>query len=141
MAVDPAFSAAVAARTGQPADDALLEQLLQETLAYVRLLAPCQRSVWVTWADLPEDIQAIVVAACARAVENPSNIRQQTIGEYSVTYSGAGDFNNGPFSNSETRIITALAGCGGGIKTVTMLTPAPLRIETLEPVGLPDPKE
>ena len=141
MAVDPAFSAAVAARAGQPTDDAQMEQLLLEALAYVRLLAPCQRSVWVTWADLPEDIQAIVVAATARSVENPSNIRQQTIGEYSVTYSGASDFNNGPFSNSETRIITALAGCGGGIKTVAMVTPDLLRIETLEPVGLPDPKE
>lgn len=140
MAVDPAFQAAVDARTGQPVDADLLEQLLSETMAYVRLLAPCQRSVWVTWADLPEDIQAIVAAACARAVENPSNIRQQTIGEYSVTYAGANDYNNGPFSNSETRIITALAGCGGGIKTVTMLTPEPLRLETLEPV-LSDPKE
>ena len=142
MAVDPAFSAAVAARTGQTMDDALLEQLLMETMAYVRLLAPCKRSVWLTWADLPEDIQAIVVASASRTVENPNNIRQQTIGEYSVTYSGAGEFNNGPFSNSETRIITALAGCGGGLKTVTMLTPDPVDIGPLDDYyGLLDPKE
>jgi len=140
MAVDPDFAAAVAARSGQPVDDALLEQMLNEIMAYVRLLAPCQRSVWLTWADLPMDVQAVVVAAAARAVDNPSGIRQQTIGEYSVTYAGANDFNNGPFSNSETRIITAEGGCGGGIKTVAMLTPEPLNIETLDGFSLVDPK-
>lgn len=132
MAVDVNFAAAITARTGQPFDDALLEQLLNEAMAYVRILAPCQRSVWLTWADTSTDVQAIVVSAVARYLDNPTNVRQQTIGEYSVTYASASDVNNGPFSASEARVITAEAGCGGGLKTISMLTPEPIDIALLD---------
>lgn len=132
MAVDSALTAAVAARNGQPVDEDWLEQALAEAMAYVRLLAPCKRSTWVGYSDLPADVQSVVIASLARAADNPRGIKQETIGEYSYTLVSGANSETGPFNRAEARIITGNSGCGGQLTSVTMTLP-PLRV-----LGTPD---
>lgn len=106
---------ALIARTGSSDYDSVwVDAVFAESLAYVRLLAPCKRSAWVDWDTLPEDVQAVVTSAMARLALNPRGIRQETIGEYSYTVAGQSAVDGGFFSVPEARIIGAVAGCGGG---------------------------
>lgn len=124
---------ALVARTGSLDHDAdWVDAVFSEAMAYVRLLAPCKRSVWVDWASLPEDIQSMVTSGMARVANNPRGIRQETIGEYSYTVAGNSAVDGGFFTPTETRIISAVAGCGGGIRTVPMTFEAPLHLDAPE---------
>jgi hypothetical protein len=130
-----ALLAAVEARSGVEVDEDWLVVAADEVLTFVRLLAPCKRNEWTSISALPSDVQSVVVSALARMASNPRGIRQETIGEYSYTLAGvnaAGGVGTGPFSPSEARVITAVAGCGGGFKSVPMVVPAPLRIDAPE---------
>lgn len=53
-----------------------------------------RRSVEVTYshgyATLPDDIVAVALASAARVIENPSGVRQESIGRYSYTFAGEG---------------------------------------------------
>jgi hypothetical protein len=109
-------------------DDHWLTVLEAEAMAYVRLLAPCKRDTWLTFANLPADVQIIVSAALSRFAENPQGYRQMTIGEFSYTV-GNGGSARGPFSASEAQVIRSAAGCSGELVSVQMTTPAPLNIE------------
>lgn len=114
--------------TGQPVDLGWLEQALAVIVAYVKVLAPCKKDEWVTVDDLPDDIIAVIVAALARWMVNPRNLRQETIGEYSYT---VGSTDGELFSDMEKRIIAGIAGCGGSFKSVTMpVVPAPVAMTT-----------
>ena len=115
--------------TGQPVDLGWLEQAVAVIVAYVKVLAPCKKDEWVTIDDLPDDIIAVMVAALARWMVNPRNLRQETIGEYSYTIGAASD--GELFSDMEKRIIAGIAGCGGSFKSVTMpVVPAPVAMTT-----------
>ena len=115
--------------TGQPVDLGWLEQALAVIVAYVKVLAPCKKDEWVTVDDLPDDVIAVIVAALARWMVNPRNLRQETIGEYSYTIGAASD--GELFSDMEKRIIAGIAGCGGSFKSVTMpVVPAPVAMTT-----------
>lgn len=112
--------------TGQPVDLGWLEQALAVIVAYVKVLAPCKRDEWVTIDDLPDDVIAVIVAALARWMVNPRNLRQETIGEYSYT---VGSSDGELFSDMEKRIIAGIAGCGGSFKSVTMpVSPGPVQM-------------
>ena len=113
--------------TGQPVDLGWLEQALAIIVAYVKVLAPCKKDEWVTIDDMPDDIVAVIVAALARWMVNPRNLRQETIGEYSYTVSSGSD--GELFSDMEKRIISGIAGCGGSFKSVRMgVTPPPVHM-------------
>ena len=117
---------ALVARTGSSDHDpAWVDSVFVEAMAYVRLLAPCKRSVWTDWVSLPSDVQAVITSAMARVALNPRGIRQETIGEYSYTVAGQSAVDGGFFSAPEARIIGAAAGCGGSVRTVRL---------TLDPV-------
>ena len=118
---------AIEDRTGQPVDEAWLETVVNELMAYIRMLAPCKRDEWETIEDLPSDITAILVAAIARIMLNPRNLRQETIGEYSYTVGTGG--NGDMFTDLERRVISSIAGCGGSFKSVRMgVTPPPVKM-------------
>ena len=112
--------------TGQPVDLGWLEQALAIIVAYVKVLAPCKKDEWGTIDDMPDDIVAVIVAALARWLVNPRNLRQETIGEYSYT---VGSSDGELFSDMEKRIISSIAGCGGSFKSVRMgVTPPPVKM-------------
>ena len=123
---------AVSARIGRTIDSTWVDTALAEAMAYVRLLAPCKKATWLSWGDLPLDVQAVVAAAIARFAENPRGYRQETIGEYSYTVGSGSVGTNGPFTAAEARIIASESGCGGSFKTVHMTSPAPLSLEVPE---------
>ncbi|MFZ9392585.1 MAG: hypothetical protein ACO28P_01395 [Ilumatobacteraceae bacterium] len=123
---------AVTDRLGRAPDQQWLDQASLEAFAYIRLFAPCSRDQWLDWGDLPDDVAAVLVAALSRMADNPRGYRQETIGEYSYTLAGGGASSTGPFSPSEARIIAAVAGCGGSIKTIRVSSPAPLPIDAPE---------
>ena len=124
---------ALVARTGSTDHDPLwVDAIFLEALAYVRVLAPCKRAVWVDWDTLPADVQSVVTSAMARVSMNPRGIRQETIGEYSYTVAGNSAVDGGFFAPGETRVITSSAGCGGEIRTV------PLTLDPVLPLDTPE---
>ena len=124
---------ALVARTGSSDHDPdWVDAVFAESLAYVRLLAPCKRSVWLDWATLPDDVRAVVTSAMSRMAMNPRGIRQETIGEYSYTIAGQSPVDGGFFTGYEARIIGAIAGCGGGIRTVPVSLELPLNLDAPE---------
>jgi hypothetical protein len=130
-----ALEQAVEARSGVDVDPEWLAVAAAETLTYVRLLAPCKRSEWTSWAALPLDVQVVCVASLSRMASNPRGIRQETIGEYSYTLAGSSSGSGtgtGPFSGAEARVITSASGCGGALKSVHVTAPAPLDIDNPE---------
>lgn len=135
MALDPDLVAAVGDRTGAVVDEAWLEWAYAEVMATIRLSAPCKRATWLAYADLPADVQAAVVSSLSRMSQNPRGIRQETIGEYSYTLT-ASNGPGGPFTSTEARIIAALAGCGGSVKSVPFTSPDVLVLDAPEANGL-----
>lgn len=54
---------------------------------------PLQVSVTYShgYQTIPDDIRGVCISVAARAYSNPSGLRGETIGSYSVQYAGAGD--------------------------------------------------
>jgi len=123
MAVHEDLVAAVSARLGEAVDVQFLEQAYAETMAFLRVLAPCRRKEWLQWEVCPPDIQAVLVTSLARQAANPRGIRQESIGEYSYTFSN-GSAGLMPFTAMEQRVINAESECGGRIRSVKMTKPA-----------------
>jgi hypothetical protein len=117
----------------QPVDVARAKAILDQGMTYVRLLAPCKKSVWLTYEDLPHDVKVALIAAGARMLSAPNGVRQETIGEYSVTYGGSGSSDAGVFLPSEARVIASIAGCGGSFRTIPMTSPAVLDLARTMP--------
>lgn len=134
-AVPPDLLDALEALLGEVVDSAWLEQVLALAMAYLHLLAPCKKDEWLGWDDLPVDVQTIVIAAIVRHHSNPRGIRQETIGEYSYTLDAgvtASNSGGGPFSRDEARLVSAIAGCGGSFKSVKIVSPDVLPLDTPE---------
>jgi hypothetical protein len=136
---DP-FIDAIQALLGMSVDQARAGALLDQAMVYVRLLAPCKATVWDAYAKLPVDVQHVVQAAVARSFTSPVGVRQETIGEYSVTYSGgSASSSTGPFTSDEGRVIGLTAGCGSAkLKTIHVGGNAPLHIDPVELIGVSD---
>lgn len=114
-------------------DQYWLEQAYAEAMAYIRMIAPGKKLEWLEYADLPTDVQTILIAALLRKHSNPRGIRQESIGEYSYTISSdAVRVDAGPFSYSEVKLIKFAAGAGTSMSSVTMLLPPVL------PFAMPD---
>ena len=123
-----------------PVDVARSKALLDQAMVYVRLLAPCKAATWLTYADLPHDVKVMLIAAVGRLFSAPNGVRQETIGEYSVTYGSGGTADTGPFTAAEAKVITQTAGCSGSgkLKTVHVGGNTPLHIDPVELNGVSD---
>lgn len=85
--------------------------VLDEGMAYIRDLAPCQVEVWLRPEDLPPDVATVLAVAANRRPKTADGILSETIGDYQYTRAA----NSGAyFTPDEQRIIRKVAACGSG---------------------------
>ena len=100
-----------------------LDRILPETLAYL-LSGPasCRKLDWLTWDDLPEGVQAILVGVLARhATMGSGSVAEERIGDYSVRYSDPALFEGRIprfFNDGEELALAKLSGCSGSLYSV-----------------------
>lgn len=125
----------VAAITGKSTSREWLLLVLQEGFAHLRRLAPCQKDVWLTPADLPADVETVLVAAASRRAAGPADgIVSETIGDYTYTRAGANNTTS-YYTDEEVAIINDVSGCGsvGAIYSVAMNSATPSYGSSLPP--------
>jgi len=116
----------VQVRTGR--DDITQEWLdsaVAEMLAYlVAGPAVCRASEWLTWDDLPDPVQAILVAVLARqAVQGQGAISEERIGDYAISYSDPALFEGRVpryFNDGEEHALGRLSGCFSSLYSVAV---------------------
>lgn len=117
-----------------------LDNILPELMAYlVAIPARCKIDEWLTWDDVDPRVQAILVGSFARqATTGNTNVVQESIGDYSVKYSDPALFEGRIprfFTDGEELAIARLAGCGGGLYSVTSTGVPSIDLSTPEETG------
>jgi hypothetical protein len=101
-----------------------LDVALPELMAYL-LAGPasCKSKDWLSWDDIPDTVQAILVGVFARhGSMGLGSIAEERIGDYSVRYSDPALFEGRIprfFNDGEEVAIAKLAGCGGSLYSVS----------------------
>lgn len=104
----------IEARTGKRPSAAWAASVAGEAMAHIRRYAPCRRDEWLTPADLPPDTATVLLSVMVRTLDNPTGIRTEQAGEYSITYAGQVPTTGAPLTVEEAAIIKADAKCGRG---------------------------
>lgn len=104
----------IEARTGKRPSEQWAASVAGEAMAHIRRHAPCKRDEWITPADLPPDTATVLLSVMVRTQDNPTGIRTEQAGEYSITYAGQVPTTGSPLTDDETAIIRADAKCGKG---------------------------
>ena len=116
----------ISQQAGQPVTPEWVEAALELAMPLILAAAPCKQGEWVTFCDIPPELQPIMLSLLLRVAVTPTGgIRTIQLGEFSQTWSDTG----ASLSVDERELISALAGCGsvrGGLISVRAVVDPPI---------------